>query len=237
MMFPPSHIGRTAADIIEQHSHFDAIGCLYRAVSWLDYFERSGTWPALLYTCIEGRYGIEYLLFEELVVGTGANLSREDYERCVQEPTKLVKAIDRIIPDYEKLQQFTSAVVSLEPNVPNVIYWKPRELMRVWGEISKYLHWCGHRLETAENTEWKKSALSDIKGVLIPIWNKATSGQSACMHPDQMNPEIRQMWSDYRESVIDLDGVKIRMNILKPVLEMKYTQQTVTANRAKPGSS
>jgi hypothetical protein len=78
MNLPPSHIGRNAADIIERQSYFDSVGYLYRAVSWLDLFERSNAWPTLLYACIEGRYGIEYLLFEELVVGTGANLSRED---------------------------------------------------------------------------------------------------------------------------------------------------------------
>ena len=205
------------------------------AVSWLDHFERSHSWPTLLYACIEGRYGIDYHL-RELVIGTGANLSREDYERCVQEPTKLAKAISRLLPDYEKLQQFTSAIVSLAPEVPKVIYWKPKELMKAWGELSKYLHWCGHRLETAENAEWKKNALSDVTDVLAPIWNKITSGQSACMHPDQMNAEIRQLWLEFKADRVDLDGVRIRMILLKPMLELKYAQQAVAADRAKPRS-
>ena len=223
---PPSYIGRTAASIIEERSHFDSIGCLYRAMSWLDLFERSNAWPALLYSCTEGRYGIEYLLFEELVVGAGANLSRDDYERCVREPTKLAKAINRLLPDYEKLQQFTSVIVSLAPQqLPPIIYWQPKELMKTWRELSKYLHWCGHRLETAENTEWKKIALSYVKGVLTPIWNKVTSGQSACMHPDQMHAEIRELWVEFKEGRVDADGTRIRINLLKPLLELKYVQQ------------
>lgn len=237
LTIPPSHIGRTAPDIIEQNSHFDAIGCLYRAVSWLDYFERSAIWPTLLYACIEGRYGIEYLLFEELVIGTGANLSREEYERCVREPTKLSKAIERIIPDYEKLQQFTAAIVALEYSVPCLIYWKPRALMKAWGELSKYLHWSGHKLDTAENAEWKKGALSDVKGVLMPLWEKATSGHSACMHPDNMNPEIREVWSDFKDGRIDLEGARVRMNLLKPFLAAKYAQQIAPADRVKPCAS
>lgn len=228
---PPSHIGRTATEIVEEQSHFDSIGCLFRAMSWLDLFERSNAWPTLLYTCIEGRYGIEYLLFEELVVGTGANLSREDYERCVQEPTKLAKAINRLLPDYEKLQQFTSVIVSLAPpEIPSIIHWKPKELMKAWGDLSKYLHWCGHRLETAESAEWKKTALSDVKGVLTPIWNKVTSGQSACMHPDQMHAEIRELWVEFKEGRVDTAGARIRMNLLKPLLEAKYAQQAAAGD-------
>lgn len=131
-MLAPSHINRNAEEIIRQNSYLDSAGYLYRAVSWLDYFERIDHFPALLYACIEGRFGIEYLLFEELVIGTGTNLSRQDYEKCLKEPTKLKKAIDRLIPDYEKLQQFTSIVVILEARVPKLIYWEPRELMKSW---------------------------------------------------------------------------------------------------------
>ena len=150
-MLAPSHINRNAEEIIRQNSYLDSAGYLYRAVSWLDYFERIDHFPALLYACIEGRFGIEYLLFEELVIGTGTNLSRQDYEKCLKEPTKLKKAIDRLIPDYEKLQQFTSIVVILEARVPKLIYWEPRELMKSWGKLSEYLHWLGAKSETTRS--------------------------------------------------------------------------------------
>jgi hypothetical protein len=48
---PPSHVGRTTAQIIEEQSHFDSIDRLYRPVSWLDLFARSRSWPTLLYSC------------------------------------------------------------------------------------------------------------------------------------------------------------------------------------------
>src|ERR1041384_7581865 len=99
----PSHINRKPEEIILRDSYLDSVGYLYRAVSWLDYFQRINHFPALLYACIEGRFGIEYLLFEELVMGTGAKLSREDYEKCLTQGTKLKKAIDRLVPDYNKL--------------------------------------------------------------------------------------------------------------------------------------
>ena len=222
-MLPLSHFNRNPEEIITKNSYLDSMGYLYRAMSWLDYFDRIDHFPALLYSSIEGRFGIEYLLFEELVIGTGANLSRIDYEKCLRERTKLSKAIDRLIPDYKKLQQFTSALASLEPRIPKLIYWEPKKLMKSWGTLSNYVHWCGAKIETTEVTSWRRSAYTEIKDSLVPIWEKITSGQSGFMHPDNMNPEIREIWLDFRNWIIDLDGAKIRMNILKPLLLTKYT--------------
>ena len=222
-MLPLSHFNRNPEEIITKNSYLDSMGYLYRAMSWLDYFDRIDHFPALLYSSIEGRFGIEYLLFEELVIGTGANLSRIDYEKCLRERTKLSKAIDRLIPDYKKLQQFTSALASLEPRIPKLIYWEPKKLMKSWGTLSNYVHWCGAKIETTEVTYWRRSAYTEIKDSLVPIWEKITSGQSGFMHPDNMNPEIREIWLDFRNGIIDLDGAKIRMNILKPLLLTKYT--------------
>jgi hypothetical protein len=221
-MLAPSHINRNAEEIIRQNSYLDSAGYLYRAVSWLDYFERIDHFPALLYACIEGRFGIEYLLFEELVIGTGTNLSRQDYEKCLKEPTKLKKAIDRLIPDYEKLQQFTSIVVILEPRVPKLIYWEPRELMKSWGKLSEYLHWLGAKSETTEVASWRTLAYTEVKQTLSPIWEKISSGQSGFMHPNNMIPEIREVWLDFKNGKTDLEEAKTRMNSMKPLLLKKY---------------
>ena len=134
-MNAPPHINRTPEQIIGENSYLDSVGYLYRAVSWLDYFRRIDHFPALLYACIEDRFGIEYLLFEELVMGTGAKLSRQEYEKILKQGgTNLKKAIDRLVPDYKKLQQFTSAIISIQPGLPSVVFWDPAELMKSWGK-------------------------------------------------------------------------------------------------------
>lgn len=222
-MLPLTHIGRNPEDIINQNSVLDSTGYLYRAVSWLGYFEQIDHFPALLYACIEGRFGIEYLLFEEIIIGTGLNLSRQDYEKCLKEPARLSKTIDRLIPDYEKLQEFTSALMALDPRLPKLIYWNPRDLMKSWGKLSEYLHWLGARGETTELSSWRQKAYVDVKQTLDPIWKKITSGQSGLMHPDNMNPEIREVWIDFKNGMTDLEGAKIRINILKPMLFERYT--------------
>lgn len=194
----PTHIGRTPEEIVSQNLRFNSVGYFYRAVSWLNYFQRTEHFPALLYACIEGRFGIEYLLFEELVIGTGANLSRDDYEKCLKERTKLLKAIEKLIPDYEKLQQFTSACVFLEPRLPKIIYWQPRQLMKSWGDLSEYLHWFGARAETTELASRRARTYKEVEKTIMPIWEKIVLGRSAYLHPDNMTPEIREVWLSFK---------------------------------------
>jgi hypothetical protein len=220
-MSAPSQINRTPEEIIQENSYLDSAGYLYRAVSWLDYFQRIDHFPALLYACIEGRFGIEYLLFEELVMGTGAKLSREEYEKCLKEGTKLKKAIDRLVPDYKKLQQFTAAIISIEPGLPKLIFWEPAELMKSWGTLSKYLHWFGASIETTEIASWRAAACTEVSQVLDQIWQKMSSGQSGIMQPENMNAEVREVWLDFKIGKIDLDGAKIRLDLMKPVLRAK----------------
>lgn len=223
-MNAPSHINRSPEEIIRENSYLDSVGYLYRAVSWLDYFQRIDHFPALLYACIEGRFGIEYLLFEELVMGTGAKLSRHDYERCLKEGTKLKKAIDRLVPDYKKLQQFTSAITSIQPGLPTVVFWEPSELMKSWGILSKYLHWFGAKNETTEIASWRTAAYDAARQALDPIWKKMCSGQSGFMHPENVMPEVRQVWLDFKNEKIDLESAKIRLDLMKPVLSAKYAK-------------
>jgi len=221
-MLPPSHVSRTPAQIVGEKLHFDSSGYLYRAMSWIDYFERSYQFPALLYACIEARYGIEYLMFEEIVISTGANLSIDEYEKCLKSPTKLYNALRRISPDYEKLQGFTKIIVSSEPGLPNIIQWNLKSLLKSWGSISDYLHWCGSKNNTTELKKWRLNAGAKIRSVVEPIWLNISSGQSAIMHPNEMRPEIRDIWEQYRNNTIDAKGVKIRMEILEPMLKAKY---------------
>ncbi len=221
-MLPPNHISRSPEEIVSTKLYYDSVGYIYRAMSWLDYFEQHRRFTALLYTCIEARYGIEYLMFEEIVISTGANLSKDEYEKLLKNSTKLLKALKRISPDYEKLQEFTNIIASLTPNFPRIVQWNPNKLMKSWGVISNYLHWCGSKDRTTEAEPWLIKAGQAVRAEIEPIWLNISSGQSAIMHPKDMHPRIRELWYQYKSNEVDLEGVKIRMQILKPILEPKY---------------
>lgn len=221
-MLPPSHTSRKPEDIVSEKLYFDSMGYLYRAMSWLDHFERNDQFTALLYACIEARYGIEYLIFEEIVISTGADLSQEDYEKLLKSPTKLYKALKKISPEYEKLQAFAKIIVSLVPKFPKLIQWDPKKLIKSWGKISNYLHWCGSRNNTTELSSWRVNAGIEVRGEIEPIWVKITSGQSGLMHPKDMHPEILELWHQYKDGSVDAEGIRIRLQILRPALESKY---------------
>ena len=213
---PPSHQNRKASEILGEKLHFDSVGYLFRAVSWLDYFDRTHQYTALLYACVEGRMGIEYLLFEELVISTGARLRRQDYERCVRERGKFTKMIRQLSPEHEKLQEFTRIVVEISPGAPRVVYWRLKDLEKARGKLSEYLHWKGSRIETAEDLSWLSMMHNNLKDLLIPIWEKMSSGRSGLLHPGDMTPNARAVWEEFKNGTIDAERANIRLQLTRP---------------------
>ncbi|MES2489820.1 MAG: hypothetical protein V4607_08505 [Pseudomonadota bacterium] len=212
----PTHIGKSASEILET-PFFDSASYLFRGMAWLDYHKRKNQFSAIIYACAEGRHGIEYLLFEELVISTGANLSIEDYKKCVNERNRFKKAIAQLSPDYERLQDFTKILASLETSIPQLIYWDHSALMKAWGTLSHYLHWFGARNLTSESAIWVESAQTEISQTLEPIWMKITSGRSGLMHPTNMNPVVRKIWERFRSGEIDNAAAKFQLEYLKPL--------------------
>ena len=86
--------------------------------------------------------------------------------------------------------------------------------MKSWGTLSKYFHWFGAKNETTEITAWRRAAYDEVKKVLDPIWAKMCSGQSGFMHPDNVAPEVHQVWLDFKDEKIDLEGAKIRLDLM-----------------------
>lgn len=219
-MDTPNYKNKSPVEIAEIN-FFDSASYFYRGMAWLDYHKRTHKFSSLLYACAEARHGIEYLLFEELVISTGANLSVEEYQKCVKEKNRFTKTIKRLTPDYECMQEFTKILVSLEPSIPNLIYWDHNSLMKAWGIMSNYLHWFGARNLTTESITKLESYSTDIEKVLTPIWVKITSGQSGMMHPKDMNPIVREIWERFRNNQIDTTQAKFQLNYLKPLAMMK----------------
>lgn len=217
-----SYIGRSPDQITYEDKGYDSAGYLFRALSWLDVYRRNKGFPAILYASIEGRMAIEYLLFEILVVGTGAELSFEEYSKCLKDRTKLDKAIGRLVPDYEKIQTFTGVLIEFEPKVPKQITWNVGGLKKQWGKLSEILHWNGARNLTTESTEWNDLVFASIELVLNEIRSKMETGASMAMAPSSMKPEIYDVWNDYKLEKIDLNSVRFRLNLLKAVLNAKY---------------
>jgi len=215
-MHIPSHIGKTPEEIIDIE-YFDSAGYLFKSMAWLDYFTRGHNFSPLLYACADARHGIEYLLFEELVVSTGANLSVEEYRRCVNERNRFIKTIAKLTPDYDRLKQFTRIIVALEPAAPKLIDWDHKALMKAWGMLSRYLHWFGARVLTTQKRACLDSAYAEIKGTVEPLWINITSGRSGIMHPKDMHPTVKDIWNRFRIGEIDEEGAQFQLKFLEPL--------------------
>lgn len=149
----PKHTDRSPEQIISEKVHFDSVGYIYRAHSWLDIAKKRLNVCALQYAAHDARQGIEQLLFEELVLSVGTNLDRAEYEKRKGNATKLHNIVRRLSPDYKKLAQFTQAVMSIAPETPPIETWNHKDLMKHWGSVSNYLHWAGEPRETVESKE------------------------------------------------------------------------------------
>jgi hypothetical protein len=216
----PNYIGKNPEEIAALDC-YDSASYLFRAMAWLDYHKRTNKFSSLLYACIEARQGIEYLLFELLVISTGADLSVEQYRKCVNEKNRFIKTIKQLTPDYELLQEFTKILASLEPSFPKLIYWDNAQLMKTWGVLSQYLHWFGARSLTTENPQELKLVSNLIENELNPVWIKITSGQSALMHPKDMVLVVYEIWDAFRMGKVSVESAKFQLDYLKPITQ-KY---------------
>ncbi|GMR00244.1 MAG: hypothetical protein BMS9Abin18_1082 [Zetaproteobacteria bacterium] len=218
-MHAPDHRNRTSEQIITENILHDAEGFGYRAASWLDLAIRTENFAAFHYACIDGRLAIEHLIFQQLVVTAGSDLTQSNYEKCLSEPMKLQKRLKQIVPDYEKLLDFSKIVVSLSPDAPRINKWKIGDLMKSWGILSSYLHWKGAFSETTENHEWQEQAIQNVRQIIEPLWERMSSGQSGCMVLKDMDPHVREIWEGFRLGKINSDSARIRLEIIRPMIK------------------
>lgn len=221
LMQPPDFTNRQPIDIISDKLFFDSAGFVYRGLSWLDYAKRNGTVTTLMYSALEIRLAIEHLMFEELIMSVGCQLDKTEYEKCKGESTKFAKIIKRLSPDYRQLIIFTQTISSLIPNSPPLIEWEHEKLLKLWGDLSSFLHWAGEAKDTFESSRWFLKGLETTEHAATYLWDKMISGHSGVMMPEKMQPEIRQIWENFKSGKIDLSSVRERARIALPVLSMR----------------
>ena len=211
----PSHKNRTAQEIVSENIYHDTSGYAYRAVSWLDLTKRSGDFAAFHYTCIDARLAIEYLIFDLLVVSAGTALERGGYQLCLSDPRKLDKLLQRLVPDYDLLQEFNTIILSITPGAPNSNRWDIKELRKSWGRISRYLHWTGAYSETTENTEWQQAAIEEVESIINPLWVKICSGLTGSIRIESMPDPVREIWEEFKNKKIDSDSARFRLELIR----------------------
>ena len=214
----PNFRGRAAHAIISENVRNESSGYVYRALSWLDLAKREKSSPAFQYGAHDARQGIEQLLFEELVLITGASLDRSEYQRSLGNSTKLHAIINRLSPDREKLGKFVQAVMATGDPKIDLMVWDHRLLMRYWGTVSDYLHWAGAIDETIDRWSWVEAGIAKTEEACMYIWKNQTEKETGIMLPSDMHPKIAALWERFKVESIGTEEVKIACELLLPVL-------------------
>lgn len=215
----PNYRGRAANAIITEKVRNESSGYIYRALSWLDLAKREKSSPAFQYGAHDARQGIEQLLFEELVLSTGANLDRSEYQRSLGNSTKLHAIIKRLSPDREKLGIFVQAVMATGDPKFELMVWDHKLLMNYWGAVSNYLHWAGAIDETINKWSWVEAGIAKTEEACMYIWKNQTEKEMGVMLPANMHPEIVALWERFKAGSIGVEEVKIACELLQPVLQ------------------
>ena len=191
-------------------------------MQWVSGFARPHGWTTqrgratLHYACIDARLPIEHLLFEQLVITAGPAFTEVEYKRCLSESRKLNELLTQMVPDYDKLLQFSQIVGELNPRLPKVNRWDIKGLMKSWGRLSALLHWNGAHSRTTEDPAWQQDALSEASDVIESLWTQMSSAQSGSIRVDTMPQAVRDVWESFKDGRIDRESAKVRLRIVRP---------------------
>ncbi len=212
-MLIPSFTNRNPDQIVTKENFFESSGRAFKALSWLDFAKSKRNISALEYAALETRLAIEQLIFEQLIVVVGTKLGTSEYKKCSGNANKLNEIIERLIPTYEKLIEFTIAIA--QPDIP-ITKWDNRALIKHSGKVSKYLHWSGGLDTTVQSNEWFQKGIATVESAANYIWKGLTTGSTGVINiSDELKPEIKKLWDLYRNGEITLEDVKTRAKILE----------------------
>ena len=188
-----------------------------QAKSWIDFTKREQLPATLHYAAIELRYGIEYLLFELLVL-TKENLTESEYQKCLRNPDKMKKMLKNAEAPYNKLSLFSKIVVKLTPHAPKLMFWDLNKLFHYWGIASEFLPFAGSQSYTYDSQEWLISSIARLEKPLEEIWQSVTQTAGiGLLKPSTMSTAARDIWNDFCQDKIAEESLELRLKMVQPI--------------------
>jgi hypothetical protein len=193
----------------------------FQSRSWLDYATSEHAPSAIHYAAFELRYGIEYLVFELLVLAS-ESLSLREYRQAIGDVKQTKKLLASPARNYAKLAEFTKVIVSVDSDALPVQVWNLDDLFRYWGVASEFLHFLGAHSVSYSQTDWTAKAIARLDSVLNPLWSAITGTiGKALIRPSQMQPEVRQAWIEFKDGTLTKGDLIRRLKIMQPALQMR----------------
>jgi len=217
-----SYKGKSPNNIVEFQYYFSSDWHFFQALSWLDYFNNfKNKFNILKYIAIETRIGIEILWFEILVTSLGTKLDIKTYKKCTTQAQRMYKLIDKLVPEYKKLLQFTKFLLSFESNSPNIIEWDINKLKKFHGQSSQFLHFTGQPKDTFENENWLNNSASNLIKILEYIKLNMSKGDTGILLPETFQPKIVPLWNDFKRGKISITILRNKIKKIYPDLQSR----------------
>ena len=218
--------GKSPNEILTKSPEDRSSWHFFQARSWLDYATRENAPSAIHYAAFELRYGLEYLLFELLLLAS-ESLTLREYRKAIGNPKETKKMLKSPARDYVKLTEFTKIVVSVDSDAPPLQFWNLDDLFRHWGVASEFLHFLGPHSANYSEIDWTAKAIGRLDSVLSSIWSAMTDTiGNAMMRPSQMPPEVHQAWAEFKDGTLAKDDLTRRLMIMQPILRMRRKGET-----------
>jgi hypothetical protein len=221
--------GKSADQILANPLKEHASWHFFQAASWLDFAKRLKNPSALQYAAMELRYGVEYQLYQLLVL-SGMRTEKQ-YQKCLGNPKAMKKMLESSDSKYEKHSDFTRILMSLVPNAPQMRYWSLTDLFKYWGIASEFLHFFGDHSRTNADREWLNKSVGRLEKVIFPIKEALTKTQAVgLINRSSMEPEVKQAWEEFSAGTLDEENLKLRMKIIQPILKARNIRKQFLAN-------
>ena len=184
---------------------------------------------ALHYAALHLRLGVEHLWFQIFRVARGAILSRAEYDKALNNATKLYKLIDSMAPNYRKFAEFDQIISSVDsqPHPPTIV-WDIDKLKRIHGECgNRLLHFGGIPDAGYLSSAWTEDHLRFLSDSTQWMWrNMTTRGNLIVYRPEGLKPQTHAIWEAFRKGEIDEESTRLRLKIIQPILAKHPQPQT-----------
>ena len=213
-------LGRSGDTILSQTTAENTLGGsswhFFQCKSWLDYALRTQHPSAIHFAAFELRYGVEYLLYELLVL-TSESFTEADYKKCIGDKDEIKKRLGPHATNYEKLAEFTVIVHEISGSPLKLKQWKIKDLIVAWGVASEFLHFLGSHKHVQSDVNWLITAIARLQKQLDPIWVGMTEYcADAILRPSRMSADVKVYWQEFSSGTLSKEDLILRMKLRFP---------------------
>jgi hypothetical protein len=84
---------------------------------------------------------------------------------------------------------------------------------------SEFLHFAGAHSVSYFRINWTAKAIARLDSVLNPLWSAITDTIGiGLIRPSQMEPEVRQAWTEFKDGTLAKNDLIRRLKIMQPGL-------------------